>query len=271
MDSNNIGCRTTKIHKSVIGGNVVGGSTKDDFISMASHQLGTPLAEIDGYITLAAEGYYGPLSEKLKVSLKNALDRTQVMKSLLTDLLDVSRMTANRLYLEVTPTDLNMIIKKETEGLMLAASMAKVQLTYYPPTSPIPLIHLDEQKTRQAVMNLINNAINYSNGGKVDVYLLSDGLHATFKVIDNGIGVPDSAKPKLFNKFYRADNAKAARPDGTGIGLYLVRRVIEDERGTMIFKSEQGKGSTFGFVFPINSSLSLGQHLVQSDKPPVNG
>ena len=239
--------------------------TKEEFISMASHQLGTPLAAIDGYLTLASEGYYGAINEKLDKTISRALGRTQVMKGLLLDLLDVSRMTANRFYLDVKATDLNNIISEEVHELVSAAEQARVQLTYHPPAQSLPLINLDEQKTRQAVMNLLTNAINYTNGGTVNVYLQTDGTVAQYTVVDNGIGVPENQKSNLFNKFYRADNAKNSRPNGTGIGLYLVKRVVEDQGGKIIFRSEQGKGSTFGFILPLNTNLSLGQHLPDSN------
>ncbi len=238
--------------------------TKDDFISMASHQLSTPLAAIDGYLSLATKGIYGHMNEKLDKSIKSALNRTQVMKHLLIDLLDISRMSANRFYMEIRPVDLNQVVSEEMSALAHDAEDAKVELNYHPPDTNVPVINLDEQKTRQAVMNLITNAISYASGGKVDVYLDSDDTNITYKVVDNGIGVPDSQKPRLFNKFYRADNAKKHRPSGTGIGLYLVKRVIEDQHGQIIFESTEGKGSTFGFSFPTHSVLEPGQHFMET-------
>ena len=120
---------------------------------------------------------------------------------------------------------------------------------------------LDENKTRQVIMNLIDNAINYSQppagGGKIEVILEQDGRQIIFKVIDNGIGVPVDQQAKLFTKMFRAKNAKEVRPDGTGLGLYLVRRVVEDQGGKIIFKSKAGKGSEFGFSMPIHNSIKL--------------
>ena len=240
-------------------------TTKDEFISMASHQLGTPLATIEGYLSMVSQGYYGPLNEKLATTVNKAIGRTQVMKGLLMDFLDVSRMTANKFYLDIEPTDFNKIIAEEVGALKASAAEAKVELTYHAPEQAPPLINLDEHKTRQAVMNLITNAINYTKGGKVDVFLRYDSTNAQYTVVDNGIGVPDDQKSKLFKKFYRADNAKETLPTGTGLGLYLVKRVVEDQGGKIIFHSEVGKGSTFGFVLPLNTKLPLGQYLAPSN------
>ena len=240
-------------------------TTKDEFISMASHQLGTPLATIEGYLSMVNQGYYGPLNEKLASTVNKALGRTNVMKGLLMDFLDVSRMTANKFYLDIEPTDFNKIIAEEVGALKASAAEAKVELAYHAPKQVPPLINLDEHKTRQAVMNLITNAINYTKGGKVDVFLRYDSVNAQYTVVDNGIGVPDEQKSKLFKKFYRADNAKETLPTGTGLGLYLVKRVVEDQGGKIIFHSEVGKGSTFGFVLPLNTKLPLGQYLAPSN------
>ena len=240
-------------------------TTKDEFISMASHQLGTPLATIEGYLSMVSQGYYGPLNEKLATTVNKAIGRTQVMKGLLMDFLDVSRMTANKFYLDIEPTDFNKIIAEEVGALKASADEAKVELAYHAPEQAPPLINLDEHKTRQAIMNLITNAINYTKGGKVDVFLRYDSTNAQYTVVDNGIGVPDDQKSKLFKKFYRADNAKETLPTGTGLGLYLVKRVVEDQGGKIIFHSEVGKGSTFGFVLPLNTKLPLGQYLAPSN------
>jgi signal transduction histidine kinase len=109
---------------------------------------------------------------------------------------------------------------------------------------------LDETKTRQVIMNFIDNAIYYTpQGGTIDVELQDKGSNIELRVIDSGMGVPKSEQPHLFTKFYRAANARKARPDGTGLGLYMARKVIVAQGGSIIFDSKEGKGSTFGFTF----------------------
>jgi len=233
-------------------------ATKDDFISMASHQLGTPLAVIDGYLSMANEGFYGKLNDKLAGPIRSALDRAQIMKGLVTDLLNVSRMTAGKFFLEISPTNLNQSASNEVNQLQNHAKDMKVKLTFHTPTTPVPIIDVDGQKIGQAMMNLVSNALHYAKNGTVDVYLESDEKDITFKVIDNGMGVPENQKASLFTKFFRAENARKESPNGTGIGLYLVKRVIEDHNGKIIFSSVEGKGSTFGFSLPIHPGKRAG-------------
>ncbi len=121
-----------------------------------------------------------------------------------------------------------------------------------PPKDKLQLIQLDDNKTRQVLMNYIDNAVYYTKAGSVTVSLAKVGSKVELRVKDTGIGVPPDAQKKLFTKFYRADNAQTVRPDGTGLGLYLAKRVIEDQGGTIIFETAEGKGSTFGFSMPLN-------------------
>ena len=227
-------------------------SVKNDFISMISHQLGTPLAVMDGFLTLIVQGFYGKTNEKMQEALEKTLSRTRNMKGLVFDLLNISRMTAGKFFLEISDVDMAKVVSEEIEELQRQAHDRNVKLNYHPPEHTVPTIKVDEPKTRQAILNLINNAIYYSPNGTVDVYLDSDSTNIIFKVVDTGIGVPDEEKEHLFTKFFRADNARKESPNGTGIGLYLVKRVITDQHGKLIFSSQVGKGSVFGFSLPLN-------------------
>lgn len=234
---------------------------KDEFISMASHQLRTPLTTAKGYVSMVLDGDYGKLPAKMQPPLDQVLDSSNRMAGLITDLLNVSRMDAGKFFIDAVDVDLAVEVQGEVNQLGNLAESKGVVITYHPPKKKIPLIKLDLDKTRQVIMNIADNAVHYSappsGGGKADVYLELEGDEAVFKVIDNGIGVPDEIKPKLFSKFFRAGNAQNARPDGTGLGLYLVKRVVEDQGGTIIFESQVGKGSTFGFRMPIHNKLKV--------------
>ena len=229
---------------------------KDEFIAMASHQLSTPLAAIDGYVTMAAQGYYGKLDAKLQQKLDSAIERTNVMKGLINDLLNISRMTSGKFHLDISVNDIQNLVETEIDQHKEDAMHKKVTLEYHKPSKQIPKIAFDRVKMQQVVSNFISNAIEYSPEGKVDVFLDFENDNVSLRVKDNGIGVPEEQKNKLFTKFYRGDNAKKVRPDGTGIGLYLAKRVIEDHKGKIIFESKPGEGSTFGFTIPANSHNS---------------
>ncbi len=228
---------------------------KDEFISMASHQLRTPLTTVKGYASMLDEGDFGKLTREQREKVELTLDGANRMARLIDDLLNVSRMDANRFFLEVTEVDIVKVVAEEIQQLQSMAESKKVAIEYTPPSEKIPTIRLDENKTRQVIMNLVDNAIHYSQpplgGGEANVSLKANDKNIEFVVRDNGIGVPADVQKKLFTKMFRANNAKAARPDGTGLGLYLVKRVIEDEGGEIIFESVEGKGSTFGFKLPL--------------------
>ena len=127
---------------------------------------------------------------------------------------------------------------------------------------------LDEGKIRQVIMNFADNALYYSRSGMaIQVSLGIEGKEVLFTVKDTGIGVPKEEQARLFTKFYRASNARKQRPDGTGVGLYLAKRVIVEHGGTVIFSSSEGKGSTFGFALPLEKLRARDTADQLNDKP----
>lgn len=240
-------------------------ATKDDFISMASHQLTTPIASIEGYLSLANNGFLGKVSPKLSEALTSAADRTRVMKGLINDLLTVSRMQAGKFILDLSDVDIAKLAETEVELAQPMAKENKLTLRFHKPSKKIAAIACDEQKIRQVIVNFLTNAISYTVGGKVDVYMYQRKVGVELLVRDSGIGVPESQQANLFQKFYRADNAIKQRPNGNGIGLYLAKHVIQDHGGDLIFESVENKGSTFGFL--LHSKPSAQQNTSTADKP----
>ncbi len=235
-------------------------NAKDDFISMASHQLRTPLTVIKGYINMVMMGDAGKINDQEKNFLSQAMSNTERMANFVTDLLSVSRITSGKFTIENTPVNLADIVDNEVKQLKNMADYRKLALNFTKPEH-FPALMLDEEKTKQVVGNFLDNAIHYSKteGGKIDVYLTNEN-DIEFKVVDNGIGVPDKEKEHLFTKYYRAPNAKKARPDGTGVGLYLAKTVIDGEGGELIFESKEGEGSTFGFSFKKDKIVTTPSH-----------
>jgi signal transduction histidine kinase len=224
---------------------------KDEFISMASHQLRTPLTTIKGYLSMLSEGDAGKISADQKQFVQYAFDSSERMVRLISDLLNVSRLSAGKFLIQRRPTDMVAMIDDEVRQLMPHAKAKNVQLIFDRPAEPLPPAQIDDNKTRQVIMNFIDNAIYYTPAGEVRVKLRQTGEMVRLEVHDTGIGVPEDARKKLFTKFYRAGNAQVVRPDGTGLGLYLAKRVVQDQGGTIIFNSVEGKGSTFGFELPL--------------------
>jgi signal transduction histidine kinase len=222
---------------------------KDDFISMASHQLRTPLTSIKGYLSMVMEGDAGEINDTQKNMLGQAFFSSQRMVYLIADLLNVSRLRTGKFIIETAPVNLAQVVEQEIGQLIETAKSRQLTFTYDKPKD-FPDIMLDDTKTRQVIMNFCDNAIYYTPaGGHITVKVIDNKTTIELRVEDNGIGVPKSEQPHLFTKFYRAGNARKARPDGTGLGLFMAKKVIIAQGGSLIFESKEGKGSTFGFVF----------------------
>lgn len=223
--------------------------TKDEFISMASHQLRTPLTSVKGYVSMVLEGDAGPLNDMQKKLLEQSFISSQRMVYLIADLLNLSRLKTGKFVIDPVPTNLADVIEGEVEQLKETAAGKNMTLVYNQPKN-FPILMLDETKIRQVIMNFVDNAIYYTPaGGKIEIDLVDKAKSIEFTVKDNGIGVPADEQHHLFNKFYRAKNAQKARPDGTGLGLFMAKKVIVAQGGAIIFNSTVGKGSTFGFAF----------------------
>lgn len=223
---------------------------KDEFISMASHQLRTPLTSIKGYISLILDGDMGKVPTKQRKMLNEAFSSSQRMVYLISDLLNVSRLKTGKFLIEPVDVYLPDVVEEEIDQVKEMAEVKNIKIHYSKPKI-FTNIELDDMKIRQVIMNFIDNAIHYTpEGGDINVELTQTDKSVEFRVIDSGIGVPKAEQHHLFNKFYRAGNARKARPDGTGLGLFMGKKVIVASGGSIIFSSEEGNGSTFGFIFP---------------------
>ncbi len=225
--------------------------TKDEFISMASHQLRTPLTSIKGYISMVLEGDMGKITPQQETVLKESFNSSERMVRLISDFLNVSRLQTGKFVIEKHPANLADVVEQEVSGLQVIAASHQMKLAYQAPTN-VPDINIDEGKIRQVIMNFVDNAIYYSRpDSTIIVTLEKKDDKVIFIVSDTGIGVPEAEQSKLFAKFFRATNARKQRPDGTGVGLFLAKKVVTAHGGTMIFSSAEGKGSKFGFMIPV--------------------
>jgi signal transduction histidine kinase len=224
---------------------------KDEFVSMASHQLRTPLTSVKGYLSMVLEGDVGKITDTQKKLLGEAFTSSERMVHLINDFLNVSRLQTGKFMLESRPLNLAKIVGQEVDSLQTTAVAHSMTLQYRAP-SHFPILFFDESKIRQVVMNFIDNAIYYSKEhSTITITLEIEDAEAVLKVLDTGIGVPQAEQAHIFTKFFRAVNARRQRPDGTGVGLFLAKKVIVAHGGSMVFESTEGEGSTFGFRLPI--------------------
>ena len=224
---------------------------KTDFISIASHQLRTPLASIRWGLDLLLSGDFGSLKEKQQEYVKDAFDSTIRLTTLVNDLLNISRIESGRLIVEPYPTDMRDLIESVISDVIveLSKKQHKIELKI---DSKLPKINLDPNLMRNVYLNFITNAIKYTpSNGLIEIGAYIEGGFLYSFVRDNGYGIPEEEKPQIFERFYRANNVRQVHPDGTGLGLYLVKAIIEASEGIVWFDSEQDKGTTFWFKIPL--------------------
>ena len=224
--------------------------TKDEFLSIASHQLRTPLTSIKGYVDMLRDGDFGEVNEAQKNALDETFFSSERMVRLINDFLNISRLQTGKFTIEKRPTSFDDLVQQEVNMLKLVAAQSDIKINAK--IDKINDVNLDVEKVQQVVVNMIDNAIYYSKpNSTIEVKLKKSKNFAEFTVKDTGIGVPKEDQEKLFSKFFRAPNARTRRPDGTGVGLFLSKKVVVGHKGEIIFKSEEGKGSTFGFKLPL--------------------
>ena len=226
---------------------------KSEFIFIASHQLRTPLTAIKWFLEMLLAGDAGKLQETQEKFLKNAFESNERMIDLINDLLSVSRIESGTIELVPVPTNVSEMLKGVVEENMPLAAEKKVTLELFP--AELPRVEIDPKLVRQVFMNLISNAIKYTpSGGTVRVTAGQDGAFLTFSVKDTGIGIPPDEVPLLFTKFFRATNAAKSDAEGTGLGLYVVKRIVELSGGSLSFTTALGQGSSFTFTLPVEGS-----------------
>jgi signal transduction histidine kinase/ActR/RegA family two-component response regulator len=221
---------------------------KSDFVSFVTHQLRTPLAGIKWMLELAGEEPGVPADAASYVL--DARAAAQRLIQLVNDLLDVSRLERGRLTVAAKPVDLEELtheVLAET-AVLVQERRHRVSITG---DAELPPALADPQLLRQAVTNLVSNAIKYTpEGGAIDVRIEPDGSWLRWSIRDSGIGIPATSRSKLFEKFYRAENVVALETEGTGLGLYLVRLIVDQLDGSVWCESEEGAGATFFLRLP---------------------
>ncbi len=227
---------------------------KNEFLSVASHQLRTPLTAIKGYVSMFMEGDFGQLSPVQRENLQIIYDSTQRLTALIADLLDLSRIESGRLEFDFVAVDLCQVVESVVTELKPKAEAKGIYLFFDNINRSCPEIRADAEKIRQVVINLIDNAIKYTPQGGVTARLMKVGERLRLSVSDTGIGVPESDKAKLFEKFFRTEAATKVTQEGTGLGIYVVKKLVEAHGGKIWFESAGlGKGTAFIVELPIPS------------------
>ena len=240
------------------------------FLSATTHDLRAPLSATQSCLWAIMDGYAGPVNDEQKDLLQRSTRRIDGLLTLISDLLDIPRMEAGQLVQEMKDLSFNEIVDRSIDSVERLAREKNLALDAYLPEVS-PQIRGSSRRLQQVLVNLLSNAINYTEQGGISVRVLAAGDEVRVEVSDSGVGVPPQELPKLFQDFFRGSNVKS---DGTGLGLSLSRRIVEAHGGKMWAESpcpETGQGSRFTFTLPkkVGSGAAVGSRTA-SDAAPAN-
>jgi signal transduction histidine kinase len=225
---------------------------KSEFVSIASHQLRTPLAAIKGYLSMFLEGAYGKLNKKTKKPMENIYQSNERLIRLVNDLLNLSRLDAGKIKFEPEPASLEEIIKDIVRELKLPIENKGLYIKMNRPKAPLTQIAIDKDHIRQAVLNIVDNAVKYTKKGGVTIDLLQANNKIQIKISDTGEGMDEKELGNIFKMFSRATAGTQFHTEGAGIGLYVAKKFVEMHKGRIYAESKgKGKGSTFYIELPI--------------------
>lgn len=247
---------------------------KDEFVSTASHEMRTPVAAIEGYISLAMNPNVATIDDRAKSYLDKAHDTIKHLGDLFRDLLSVTKAEEGQLTAKIEPVNLDKLLTQATSDMQFTAQTKKLTLVYQvggqsgKTIAPLFYVAANPERLREVVMNLMENAVKYTPEGGIKVGLEGTDKEVTVSVSDSGVGIAAEDMPHLFQKFYRIDSSATRTIGGTGLGLYLCRRVIEAFNGRIWVESNQGQGSTFKFTLPRLSQTEVDQMMAALQPAP---
>ncbi|MCB9798413.1 HAMP domain-containing histidine kinase [Candidatus Nomurabacteria bacterium] len=255
--------------------------TKTEFLSIASHQLRTPLSIIKGYIELISDGAFGKVTKKTKGILDEMDESNERLVKLVDEFLDITRIEQGRTKFSFAKGSMNEVITSCYKELIDRASQKGLKIDWKPSKTASVKVMMDSEKIRHVVFNFIDNAIKYSDKGVIKIILEKKSGKVVVRVKDEGFGFNKEDKGNFFQKFYRGKNVEGTNVNGTGLGIYVCRKFIEAHGGQVWAKSPGlGKGSEFGFEVPLegpdeqtvefkDEQAKFGQDIINqySDRP----
>jgi len=229
---------------------------KTEFVSVAAHQLRTPLSAIKWTLRMILDGDVGELSDEQKDFLNKSYESNERMINLVNDLLNVSRIDEGRFIYKPEALQIEDILKEVSSNEETSLKEKKLKLVLDLPKQLLPAVFIDKEKMGIVVQNLIENSIKYTpSGGKITVSAEDLRDDVLVKVKDTGVGIPKDQQDRIFTKFFRGENVIRLETEGSGLGLYTVKNIIESHKGKIWFQSDTGEGTTFFFTLPKASSV----------------
>jgi len=230
-------------------------AAKSEFISIASHQLRTPLTVIKGYVSMMQEGSFGEIPPKILENLNKIYVSNERLIGLVENLLDISRIESGRQEYNWTKIHLEDLAQTVVDNMKNNAKDKNVKLFFHKPKIQTPEVLVDANKLHEVMMNFVDNSLKYTKEGKIDVYITNDTKEnmVNFYVKDTGMGISPEIKNSLFKKFSRGKDSFRIHTEGVGLGLYVAKMLIDAHQGKIWAESDGvGKGSAFYFSIPLN-------------------
>jgi len=227
---------------------------KTEFVSLAAHQLRTPLSAIKWTLKMLLDGDLGKITKEQKEFLDGTYKSNERMIALINDLLNVTRIEEGRYLYKPILTDIEDLINSIVNSHKERAKERNLILEFRKPQKKLPKVMLDVEKMSIAIINLLNNAIRYTpsgSGGKVTISLRQAKKGIEFSIKDTGVGIPKAQQKRVFTKFFRGVNVIKMETEGTGLGLFIAKNIIEAHKGKIWFESKEGRGTTFYFTIPL--------------------
>ncbi len=243
---------------------------KSQFLHLAAHELRTPISVLAGYLAMLSDGSLGPVADGWKRPLEILTGKARELNAIVTELLEASRIEANALPRGAGIIDLRTVVEDATERARPRAGLMSGEINSDLPDSPVA-VEADGQQVGRILDNLINNGLTYTQRPpRLSITVSLDGPRALIRVADNGAGVPEDERERIFERFHRTSDPAFRMVAGTGLGLFIARQLAERHGGTLVVESSRtGEGTVFALALPLATSAVLAPRLPQGHPTPV--